>query len=108
MASVEVELNELFSVPNGQLSSGILGEMQSIMRLHSISPQELMYKWESYSIKMGAETTRLDLATIRDFKRDLQEILERDSRGKSHVASASKRIGATPRAAVGNGDVFGM
>ncbi|KAL9090332.1 MAG: hypothetical protein Q9165_005366 [Trypethelium subeluteriae] len=109
MADLETELNELFSIPDGRLSTEILGEMQSIMRLHSISPQELMYKWESYSIKMGAETTQLDLKTVRDFKKDLQDILERESRGKTHVASANKRAGATPRAAVGSGgDVFGM
>ncbi|KAF2233357.1 DNA polymerase alpha/primase associated subunit [Viridothelium virens] len=109
MADLETELNELFSMPDGRLSTEILGEMQSIMRLHSISPQELMYKWESYSIKMGAETTQLDLKTIRDFKKDLQDILERESRGKTHVASANKKTGATPRAGIGSGgDVFGM
>lgn len=108
MTDVEAELNELFPVPNGQLSPEILGELQSIIRLHSISPQELMYKWESYSLKMGAETTQLDLKTVRDFKKDLQEILERNSRGRSHVASANKRVGATPRAGLSGGDVFGM
>ena len=108
MADVEAELYELFSVPNGELSAAIAGELQSIMRLHSVSPQELMYKWESYSIKMGAETTQMDLKTVRDFKKDLQDILERESRGKSHAPSANKRLGATPRAGMGGGDVFGM
>lgn len=108
MADVEIELREHFSTPNGDLTPEILGEMQSIMRLHSIDPQELMYKWESYSIKMGAETTHLDLKTIRDFRKDLQEILERESRGKAHVSSATKRMAPTPRPGVGGGDVFGM
>ncbi|KAI9687883.1 MAG: DNA-directed DNA polymerase alpha subunit pol12 [Bathelium mastoideum] len=108
MTDVEAALKEHFSAPNGQLTPEILGEMQSIMRLHSIDPQELMYKWESYSMKMGAETTQLELKTIRDFKKDLQDILERESRGKSHAAHTTKRTGATPRAAMGSGDVFGM
>ena len=108
MADVEVELRERFSAPNDDLSPEILGEMQSIMRLHSIDPQELMYKWESYSMKMGAETTQLDLKTIRDFRKDLQEMLERESRGKAHVPSANKRMAPTPRAGMGGYDAFGM
>ncbi|MCJ1396742.1 DNA-directed DNA polymerase alpha subunit pol12 [Xylographa bjoerkii] len=79
------------------------------MRLHSISAQELFYKWESYSIKMGSEDTKLDLRTVRAFKKDVQEILERETRGKAHVRSADKRgVHATPRAAASNGDAYGM
>ncbi|KAK4998105.1 DNA-directed DNA polymerase alpha subunit pol12 [Elasticomyces elasticus] len=107
MADNEVELNELFARPSTQLAPEVLGEFQSILRLHSISPQELFYKWESYSIKMGANTM-LDYNTARDFKKDIQDALERESRGKLHVQSASKRnVAPTPRGA-SNGDVFGM
>lgn len=110
MASVKIELNDLFAIPPvTELPPDILGELQSILRLHSISPQELRYKWESYTIKMGTEQTSLDMVTIRAFKTDIQETLEREARGKAHVRSVDKRGSyATPRNAAKVGDVFGM
>ena len=60
-------------------------------------------------MKMGTEQTQLDLNTARAFKKDLQEMLERDSRGKTHQRSADKRAThATPRSATKGDDVFGM
>ena len=110
MTSTKAELNELFTIPPvTELPSDVLGELQSVLRLHSISPQELSYKWESYSMKMGSEQTKLDLPTARAFKKDLQEILERESRGKAHVRSVDKRgTYATPRSTGKADDVFGM
>ena len=109
MASVKVELNELFAIhPVTELPPDVMGELQSMLRLHSITPQELRYKWESYSMKMGMDQSSLDLGTARALKKDLQEMLERDSRGKAHIRSVDKRGAfATPRAAKGD-DVFGM
>lgn len=105
------ELNTIFasSLPSG-LPKDVLGELQSVMRLHSITPQELFYKWESYSLKMGSEETRLELDTVRLFKKDVQEALERGSRTKAHIRSADKRgnVGVTPRSLASNSDVFGM
>lgn len=110
MATLQAELNNLFTIPPvTELPSDVLGELQSILRLHSISPQELSYKWESYTMRMGSEQTKLDLATARAFKKDLQEMLERESRGKAHVRSVDKRGAyATPRSATKGDDVFGM
>jgi DNA polymerase alpha subunit B len=110
MATAESELNELFAIPPvTELPPDVLGELRSILRLHSISPQELLYKWESYTMKMGSEQTKLDLETARAFKKDLQEMLERDSRGKAHLRSVDKRGAfATPRSAAKGDDVFGM
>ena len=110
MATTMAELNDLFAVPPlTELPPDIMGELQSILRLHSISPQELSYKWESYTMKMGSEQTKLDLPTARAFKKDLQEMLERESRGKAHVRSVDKRGAyATPRSAAKGDDVFGM
>ncbi|MCJ1433257.1 DNA-directed DNA polymerase alpha subunit pol12 [Xylographa pallens] len=104
------DLNEFFSIPEeSSIPPDILGELQSIMRLHSISAQELFYKWESYSMKMGSEETKLDLRTVRAFKKDVQEILERETRSKAHIRSADKRgVHATPRAAANSGDAYGM
>lgn len=109
MADLKAELNELFAIPPvAELPPDVVGELQSILRLHAITPQDLSFKWESYSMKMGTEQTKLDLGTARAFKKDLQEALERESRGKAHVRSVDKRGAyATPRAAKGD-DVFGM
>lgn len=110
MADTRTELNELFAIyPDTELPPEVLGELQSILRLHSISPQELSYKWESYTMKMGSEQTKLDLTTARAFKKDLQEMLERESRGKAHAKSVDRRGAyATPRGTGRGDDVFGM
>lgn len=101
-------LHELFAPPGTQLTSDVLNELQHVARLHSLSAQEMFYKWESYVIKMGTENIKLDFKTVRDFKKDLEDALERESRAKGHVVqSAGKKTAATPRAG-GGGDVFGM
>jgi DNA polymerase alpha subunit B len=102
------ELNVLFAVPGTELEPDVLTELQSIMRLHSIPPQELFYKWESYSIKMGSDELKLNIDSARALKKDVQDGLEREIRGKVHVRSTDKRGGATPRNVSNNGDVFGM
>ncbi|KAL1296568.1 hypothetical protein AAFC00_000066 [Neodothiora populina] len=108
MAEVTDEINELFALPNAPLPQDVLGELQSLVRVHSLSPQELFFKWEAYSLKMGGENSRVDYKTVRDFKKDLQDALERESRGRVHLQSASKRnVNATPRNA-NTGDVFGV
>lgn len=103
------EINELFApaTPDG-LPKDILTELQSILRVHSIAPQELFYKWESYCLKMGEET-KMDLETVRLFKRDVQDGLERETRGRGGRQTTEKKLPqtATPRAAT-TSDVFGM
>jgi DNA polymerase alpha subunit B len=109
MSEIKEDLNSYFSPSSDHgLPPDILGELESILRLHSIPPQELFYKWESYSMKMGSEETKLDLDTVRMFKKDVQDGLERESRGK-HAVRVDRRsaAAATPRSAVA-GDVFGM
>ncbi|KAL8945968.1 MAG: hypothetical protein Q9183_007972, partial [Haloplaca sp. 2 TL-2023] len=70
---------------------------------------ELFYKWEYYSMKMGAEQTTLDLSTVRAFKKDLQEMVEREARSKSHMHSADRRgVYGTPRNVAKGGDMLGM
>ncbi|KAJ6144899.1 hypothetical protein N7470_008794 [Penicillium chermesinum] len=108
MDATASELNELFSAsfPEG-LPQDILGELQSILRIHSISAEELFYKWESYSMKMGDEV-KLSMDTVRSFKQDVQEALERETRGKAGRQNEKRNtVMATPRAATG-ADVFGM
>ncbi|RDW94817.1 hypothetical protein BP5796_00580 [Coleophoma crateriformis] len=103
------ELKELFTPAAGaELEQDVLAELKSIMRLHSIDAQELFYKWESYSIKIGSEDMKLNINTARALKEDVQEGLERENRSKAHVLSSNKRSGATPRSVASTGDVFGI
>jgi len=106
--SMEMEIRERF-IPAAcaELEADVLAELESIMRLHSIDVQELWYKWESYSMKMGADDMKLNIDTARALKRDVQDGLERDSRSKAHLQT-NKRGGATPRNVTNSGDVFGM
>ena len=109
MADIKEDLSSHFcSSSDDGLPPDILAEMESILRLHSISPQELFYKWESYCLKMGSEETKLNLETIRMFKRDVQEGLERENRGKHTGRSDRRNVAtATPRAAAA-GDIYGL
>lgn len=102
-------LNELFAPPGATLTAEVTAELEHIIKLLSLSPQELFYKWESYVIKMDVDNTKMDFKTARDFKKDLQDALERESRAKGHVvhSAGKKTVTATPRAG-GGGDVFGM
>ncbi|EAL91314.1 DNA polymerase alpha/primase associated subunit [Aspergillus fumigatus Af293] len=57
---------------------------------------------------MGAEDTKLNLETVRLFKRDVQEALERESRGRAGRQTEKRSaVTATPRA-TNTSDVFGI
>jgi DNA polymerase alpha subunit B len=106
--SLVAELHDRFQLPSDDANTPILAELQSIIRIHEISPDQLFFKWESYCIKMGAEETQLNFKTVRDFKKDLKEMLEREVREKADMRGPGKRIGATPRTGVNGGDMFDM
>ena len=106
MDPIAEELTERFTLPTTDIAPVVLGELQSILRIHQLSPKDLSFKWESYCMKMGPET-ELGLKTVRDFKKDLQDALERESREKTLKVSG-RGVNATPRAAMGKGDVFEM
>jgi DNA polymerase alpha subunit B len=109
MAELQDAINGLFT-PSSALSPDVMGELESTLRLHSVSPQELFYKWESFSLKMGSEDTKLDLDTVRMFKKDVQDSLERNTHDR-HTGRGSDRksnVSATPRSATTGGDIFGM
>lgn len=101
------EIQERFASAGANLEPDVIAELQSIMRLHSIDVEELWYKWESYSMKMGSDDMKLNIETARALKKDVLDGLERDNRSKQHLQS-NKRAGATPRAVNSSGDVFGM
>ncbi|KAI9780291.1 MAG: DNA-directed DNA polymerase alpha subunit pol12 [Candelina submexicana] len=111
MDNTTEELNERFaSTPGTELPVDVLGELQSILRLHSITPEELFFKWESYCLTMGSENTKLDFDTARALKKDVQEGLERGSRGKVHGRNADRKVATGPskRNNQTNDDVLGM
>jgi DNA polymerase alpha subunit B len=101
------ELNQRFTLPSSDVGPIVLGELQSILRLYHISPEDLSFKWESYCMKIGPET-QMDLKTVRDFKKDLQENLERESNRKAQKHVERRPVGATPRAGAAGADVFSM
>lgn len=104
MTEAEAELNELFASGTEALDPNVLAELQSIMRLHDLSAEDLFYKWESYCIKMDLDAATPSLDPVRGLKRDIQDSLENSTRQQQ--AQMKTRPGATPRAA--RGDVFGM
>jgi len=103
------ELSERFQLPSTSSGLAVLAELQSILRIHNIDPEDLSFKWESYCMKMGAEETKLVPKTVRDFKKDLQEQLEDKIRGKVNGHVAEKRAFAgTPRAGMNSSDMFDL
>ncbi|KAK7751678.1 DNA-directed DNA polymerase alpha subunit pol12 [Diatrype stigma] len=104
------ELNEKFATGNKDLEPDVVAELQSIMRMHSLSAQDLFFKWESYCIKMDMDEMRLSVDALRSLKQDIQDALERSNRSHHVHIKSEKRSGATPRTTVknGGGDVFGM
>ncbi|KAK3685129.1 DNA polymerase alpha subunit B N-terminal-domain-containing protein [Podospora appendiculata] len=102
------ELNERFGSGSDSLQPDVAAELQSIMRLHQLSAQDVFFKWESYCIKMDMDEQKASIDTLRAFKQDLQDALERSHRAQPNIKT-EKRAGATPRTvAKGSTDVFGM
>lgn len=99
-----VELKEQFG---DDLEPDVLAELQSIMRIHSIDVQELWFKWESYSMKMGSDDMNMGVESARALKEDIREGLEKENRKKDHLTSNKRAVAATPRAGGGR-DVYGM
>lgn len=83
----------------GDLTPDVLAEFLSMLRSYGLDDQELFYKWESYCIRMSPNDTKLDLETVRAFKKDVQEILEKDIRAKSRQqnSGALRGLQKTPR-----------
>ncbi|KAK0719632.1 DNA polymerase subunit alpha B [Lasiosphaeris hirsuta] len=102
------ELTERFGTSDKPLQPDIVSELKSIMRLYGLSVSDMFFKWESYCIKMDMDT-KTSLDSMRAFKQDLQDALERSTRTQANVKT-EKRVGATPRTVAKNnsGDVFGM
>ncbi|KAF5133235.1 DNA polymerase alpha subunit B [Metarhizium anisopliae] len=102
----ESDIQTRFS-PNSPLEPDIITEIQSILRLHDLSVDDLFFKWESYCIKMDLDAQAgLSLSRIRNLKQSIQDELEKSHRA-TQVRNERKVLSATPKASSG-GDVFGM
>lgn len=110
MDDVATELTERFErycdTKDDEFPTDVLAELQSMCRLYSISPEELDFKWQAYNMKMGGEENKMDVKTAQDFKKTIQDALERESRGKAQQRNEGKRGQPTPRAK--GGDMFDM
>ncbi|KAM0435341.1 hypothetical protein ACHAPT_003435 [Fusarium lateritium] len=101
----EADLQNRFS-PHKPLEADILSELQSIMRLHSLSPEDLFFKWESYCIKLDTDAQIVTLEGLRNLKQSIQDELEKTQR-QVHVKT-ERKVAGTPRGVAKGGDVFGM
>ncbi len=106
--SIDDELKERFAVAAKDMEADVLAELKSIIRLHSLDVQELWYKWESYSMKMGSDDMKLDIVTAKALKEDVQSGFERENRSKAHLHEVKRRTVATPRTGNTTEDVLGM
>ncbi len=102
------EVLQYFGTGTKELEPDVLAELKSIIRLHQLSAEDTFYKWESYCIKMDMDTSSLNMGTVRSFKQDIQDALEKSNRLQTHIKQ-EKRPTATPRAGAKiGGDVFNM
>jgi len=106
------ELTERFErycdTKDHEVPSEVLDELQSIRRIFGISTEELDFKWQAYSMKMGgAEENKLDVKTLRNFKKTIQDTLERESRSKAAQRNDAKKVAPAPRVAKG-ADMYDM
>lgn len=93
----------------GDLTPDIIAEFLSMLRSYGLDDQELFYKWESYCIRMGPDT-KLNLETVRAFKKSVQEQLEKEIRAKARQQNinASKAVQKTPRRPKNSGDTLAL
>lgn len=99
------EIESRFS-PNKPLEPDVFSELESIMRLHGLSAEDLFFKWESYCIKLDLDAQALSLELLRNLKQSIQDELENSHR-KVQVKT-ERKVANTPRGTAKGGDVFGM
>ncbi|CCX16686.1 DNA polymerase alpha subunit B N-terminal-domain-containing protein [Pyronema domesticum] len=85
----------------------VLDELQAMLRVYDIDAQELFFKWESYSLKMGPDNVKLDFDTVQNFKKDVQEQLEKELKGKAKLAQ-NPAVQRVVRPGQGAGDSFAL
>jgi DNA polymerase alpha subunit B len=105
---VDDELQSRFS-PNRPLEPDVAAELQSIMRLHDLSPEDLYLKWDSYCLQMETDAHDVTLSAVRRLKQTILDSLEKDNSRRAQVkTAATPRPSAGARGGAGGADVFGM
>ncbi|KAF7545587.1 hypothetical protein G7Z17_g9065 [Cylindrodendrum hubeiense] len=102
----DAELQSRFPSPNKPLEPDVLSELESIMRLHNLSAEDLYFKWESYCIKLDIDAQDISLEVVRNLKQSIQDTLEKSHH---HVQiKAERKVMATPRASAKGRNMLGM
>ncbi|KAA8910520.1 DNA polymerase alpha subunit B N-terminal-domain-containing protein [Sphaerosporella brunnea] len=91
----------------GNIHPDTMIELQSMLRLYDLDAQELFFKWESYSMKMRPEDTTLTPDSVVAFKKDVQEQLEKEARGKAKMQQ-TPAVKRTVRPPAGAADSFAL
>lgn len=94
--------------PENQLDEDVVLELNSILKIHDISAQEMYFKWQSYCSKLEQPNLKLNMQNACAFKQDLQDALERSVRSHTSLVKIEKRTAGTSRATALGNDVFGM
>lgn len=92
----------------GELTPDVAAELLSILRSYGLSDEELFYKWESYCIKIDPDNMKLNIETVRLFKKYTQELLEKEIRAKTRHNSSTSRQQKTPRHHKNSGDPLAL
>lgn len=119
----DTELQRFFSAGKA-IEPDVAAELQSMMRLHGISAEDLFYKWESYCIKMDLDAgDALTLVYVRNLKQNMLDALSKSAATPAASSSsvvkpkAERKVAGTPRAGGGTangggggagGDMYGM
>ena len=103
----DTELQSRFS-PNKPLEEDVRAELESIMRVHNLSAEDLFFKWESYCIKLDLDAQAISLSAVRNLKQNIQDALEKTQRQAQ--VKTERKVAATPKpkASAKGADVFGM
>ena len=75
----------------------VIAECLSMLRLYSISAEDLFYKWEAYCLDMDIKQTSITLDLARNLKANIQEKLEKENRDRKRATPSSHAY--TPRPA---------
>ncbi|KAI5811009.1 DNA polymerase alpha subunit B N-terminal-domain-containing protein [Peziza echinospora] len=79
----------------GNLTPDVAGELASMLRIFTTDIQELWYKWESYCIKLGLDRDhKMSLENVRDFKKDVQDALEKEVKNRARGAHGAGTSGS--------------
>ena len=75
----------------------VIAECLSMLRLYSISAEDLFYKWEAFCLDMDIKQTSITLDLARNLKANIQEKLEKENRDRKKATPSSHAY--TPRPA---------